>query len=348
MFLFVIGSPGRFAAWCDAVVLGLAVRSLGPTDLMHANTLEELARNVLKSGASRAVVASRQGGGRLCRALVDIGRRFIVAFDDPQTALADLIGGQGLEPAAAIAAVASSCAATGRYRAASGALVLSAHRDGSDALATAAAIARHLELPIGGAEIASVVDEVARTGLAPQGDAGAASWANLPAADRAVAEGALGAYLPSGTDQPLPAIIWARDLFFCGEQRAERATGPIDITGRARCLLHGPHIILPSGSWSLSLGLLFSREAAEHDFFVEVVTERQLAQCVIRPHREGRLETTLAFTIGEEADHPVSIRLSTQRAAFDGAVALAEASLLCRKEGAAPGLASADAEETAG
>src|SRR5438132_10849463 len=87
MFLFVIGFPGRFTAWCDAVVAGLAERSLGPTDLMHADTLEELARNVLRSGASRAVVASRQGGGRLYRALVDIGQRFIVALDRKSTRL---------------------------------------------------------------------------------------------------------------------------------------------------------------------------------------------------------------------------------------------------------------------
>jgi hypothetical protein len=334
MFLFVIGFPGRFAAWCDAVVAGLAERSLGPIDLMHANTLEELARNVLRSGASRAVVASRQGGGRLYQALVDIGRRFIVALDDPQMALADLVLSQGLEPAAAITAVASSCAGTGRYGSARGALVLWADRDGSDALATAAAIARHLQLPVSDAEIAGVVDDLERAGLKPERNDAIAWWAELPAAVRAIAEGALGAYLPSSTGRTPPAIIWARDLFFRGEQRSERATVPIDITGRARCLLHGPYIILPSGSWSLSLGLLFSREAAEHDFVVEVVAEQPLAQCTIRPHHEGRLETALAFTIGEEADHPVSIRLSTQRAAFDGAVALGEASLLRRQEGA--------------
>jgi hypothetical protein len=334
MFLFVIGFPGRFAAWCDAVVAGLAERSLGPIDLMHANTLEELARNVLGSGASRAVVASRQGGGRLYQALVDIGRRFIVALDDPQMALADLVLSQGLEPAAAITAVASSCAGTGRYGSARGALVLWADRDGSDALATAAAIARHLQLPVSDAEIAGVVDDLERAGLKPERNDAIAWWAELPAAVRAIAEGALGAYLPSSTGRTPPAIIWARDLFFRGEQRSERATVPIDITGRARCLLHGPYIILPSGSWSLSLGLLFSREAAEHDFVVEVVAEQPLAQCTIRPHHEGRLETALTFTIGEEADHPVSIRLSTQRAAFDGAVALGEASLLRRQEGA--------------
>src|SRR5437868_11799304 len=158
MFLFVVGFPGRFAAWCDAVVAGLAERSLGPIDVMHANTLEEFACGVLRSGASQAVVASRQGGGRLYRALVDTGRRFIVALDDPQIALADLVLGQGVEPAAAISAVASSCAATTRYGAAPGALVLWADRDGSDALATAAAIAHHLQLPVSDAEIAVVVD----------------------------------------------------------------------------------------------------------------------------------------------------------------------------------------------
>jgi hypothetical protein len=72
---------------------------------------------------------------------------------------------------------------------------------------------------------------------------------------------------------------------------------------------------------------MFSREATERDFLVEVVADRQLASCTIRPQSEGSFEAHLAFTIDATTDHPIAIRFSNQRAAFDGAVGLVGATL---------------------
>ena len=85
--------------------------------------------------------------------------------------------------------------------------------------------------------------------------------------------------------------------------------------------------MLPPGSWSLSLRLLFSRETTEHDFLLEVVAERQVASRTIRPQAEGVVEVDLAFALEATTDHPIAIRLSTQRAAFDGTVAVVGAVL---------------------
>ena len=85
--------------------------------------------------------------------------------------------------------------------------------------------------------------------------------------------------------------------------------------------------MLPPGSWSLSLKLLFSREATEHDFLLEVVADRQVASRTIRPQTEGVFEVNLGFAVEPTTDHPIAIRLSTQRAAFDGTVAVVGAVL---------------------
>jgi hypothetical protein len=85
--------------------------------------------------------------------------------------------------------------------------------------------------------------------------------------------------------------------------------------------------MLPPGSWSLLLRLLFSRETTEHDFLLEVVTDRQVASRTIRPQAEGPLEVNLPFALEATTDHPIAIRLSTQRAAFDGTLAVVEARL---------------------
>ena len=60
MLYFVIGLPGRFTEWCDAATAEIVRRALGPTELVRADTLEEISLAMLRTGASRAVVASRQ------------------------------------------------------------------------------------------------------------------------------------------------------------------------------------------------------------------------------------------------------------------------------------------------
>src|SRR6266849_2629208 len=100
MVLFVFGLPGRFSEWCEAVVAGLAAHALGPTERLHADTLEQLALGAMRSSAARAVVGSHQPGGALRRALVEAGQHFIVALDDPGATLAELALERGIGLAA--------------------------------------------------------------------------------------------------------------------------------------------------------------------------------------------------------------------------------------------------------
>ncbi len=124
MLFFLMEQPGRFSAWCEAVTARLAERALGPTPIIHANTLEELSLGAMRSSTSRAIVAARQPGGSLGRALVEAGRNFILALDDPGLVLADMVLGQEVELAAATQAVASSCGALIGYRSLPNALIL--------------------------------------------------------------------------------------------------------------------------------------------------------------------------------------------------------------------------------
>ena len=327
MLYFVIGLPGRFTEWCDAATAEIARHALGPTELIRADTLEEISLGMIRTGASRAVVASRQPGGRLRSGLVGSGRTFLVVVEDPRTALVEAVQRQRNDVAAAAQMVASSCAGITHYVSSPGALALFRDRDGGNPVITAKAIARHLALTISEAAIVEIVRDLAAAGLTLEPSDAAARWGGFGAEEQRVVGGALDpfvTYLATGT---LPPIFWERELFFLGDRPKERATGSIDVTGRARCLLQGPHIMLPPGSWSLSLKLLFSREATEHDFLVEVVADREIACSIIRPQAEGAFDLDLAFAIEATTDHPITIRLSNQRAAFDGTVRLVGAVL---------------------
>ena len=216
------------------------------------------------------------------------------------------------------------------------------------AFATARAIAHHLALALSDDAIAEIVSDLAAAGLTLERSDGIARWDGLGADEQRVVGGALDpfvTYLASGV---LPPIIWERELFFLGDRPSERATGIIDVTGRARCLLHGPHIMLPPGSWSLLLKLLFSRAAAEHDFLAEVIADRQISSSIIRPQTEGVFELNLAFALEATTDHPITIRLSNQRAAFDGTVTLVGATLATDGATALAGTESAVVAAAAG
>jgi hypothetical protein len=346
MIYFVIGLPGQFTEWCHAAAAEIAKRALGPTELIRADSLAEISVAMIRTGAERAVVASRQPGGRLRSALVEAGRNFIVVVEDPRTALAEAVDRQPDDVAGATQLVASSCAGIIRYISSPGALALFRARDGASPEATARAIAHHLALSVCDGEITEIVKELAAAGQTFEHSGDVVGWDDgLEAEARRIIRGALDPFVTYLATGVFPPIAWERELFFLGDRPNERTAGLIDVTGRARCLLHGPYIMLPPGPWSLSLNLLFSGGAVDHDFLIEVVGDQQVASCTVRPEAEGLHEVNLQFTLDATTDHPIAIRLSTQRAAFDGTVALVRANLSA--DGAAlPGRPTAVAAPT--
>lgn len=327
MFFFVFGLPGRFAQWCDALTVELAGLALGRTGLSHAETLDQLALNALSTGASHGVVAARQPGGKLRAALGDDRRDLIVALDDPRPALVDLVLGQGVGLAAATQAVASSCGALWDWAAMPGALILHAERDAAQPAETAAAIARHLRIAIDDAALAGILRDLAGASpVRPPHDT-TQWWNALQPAEQQMMIGALEPYV-GDDDRALSAITWTRELFFLADRPTERVVGPVDITGRARRLFDGPHIMLPPGAWSLSLSARLSRGAVEHEFLVEITADRPLAAGTLSPQRDGRAEIRLDFVLDALTERPLAVRLSSTRAAFDGAILIDRVTLV--------------------
>ncbi len=321
MLYFVIGLPGRFAEWCDAVVAQLARRAQGAAAVLAADTLPDLAASAIRTGTSHGVVACRRPDGRLRDALAERGRRFIIALDDPRHAVADL-GGEAAQVADAIPVVASSCAAIASCDRVAGAGIVRAAEAAADPVAAANAIAGHLELAAEPAQIAGIVGALAEQGLGIDFAGAAARWDAVAPDPRAWAEGALAGYVNYFDSGTLTPLSWARELFFLGDRPAERAAWIIDITGRARCLLQGPGIMVAAGAWLMTIKLLFSREATEHEFLVELIADRPLAATTVKPEREGGLEVNFPLALEAAANHPLTIRLSSRRAAFDGACAM--------------------------
>jgi len=330
MLEFVIGLPGPFGRWCAEVVTRL-VEPAGPVPVIHANTLDQVSLGLIKLGISQAVISSAEPGGRLRATLSTAGRPFILSTEDPRAVFCHLVA-EGASLREAIRKVASSCAAVIGCIGAPGALALRADSHARDPLAAAAAIASHLDLPRSESEIAQIVDGLGSDGILAAPWDWESLWSGQDEAARAAAIGALGPYAQVFDGNAIEPLHWAPFLFTIGDEAAQPLLGPIDITGRARCLFCGPNILVPAGSWSLLLELALSPEAAEHEYLIEISGCTEAPAIQVRPPRAGHLEGRVDFLVDETSDDPISIRFLSGRAAFDGTLSLVGATVVPRHE----------------
>jgi hypothetical protein len=336
MIFFCIGFPSRFADWCDAVTAQLVQCAFGPTNIVSLNTLEELAVAAIRAGTAHLVVCSRQPAGRVATVLSEVQSRFIAMLDEPRDAVQDLATRPGYDVVAATRAVASSCASLLSYVSMSGGLVLSGGRDGRNPFTTAAAIARHLELGVDEVDIANIVGGLNDRGISPLKSDDDNWWNRLQEWEQSLVSGTLDAYVEYFRGGDLRKITWERELFFISDEPAASqpvpATRPVDITGRIRFLIYGPFIHLPPGSWAASVIVGLSPEATRIPYIVEVFAGTRLTHIRIEPETEGIIEVNLHFTIDRSIDQPVQIRIHTERAAFDGRLALGYVTMTLQEE----------------
>ncbi|MBV9153507.1 MAG: hypothetical protein JO204_17210 [Alphaproteobacteria bacterium] len=331
MIFFSIGLPSRFSQLCDMLILRLAERAFGSVELAPFNSFDDIAKATMRGNTVHFVSASRQPAVRLQTEIVEAGRPFVAALGDVRSALHDLLRRPGCDLATAASELASSCSAMLTLTKAPGALVLPGAY-GCDPHELGTAIAAHLGLPVGTNEIAAVADsllDVAAAAASDPADAG-----ELSTRQQAIVDGLLQPYVSYFAGGDLEVMVWEPDLFFLADEPTgthRRATvGPVDVTGRARNLLFGPYINLAPGPWSATVAIAFSAETAGNSFVIEVAAGRRLALERVQPIGEQVIETNLQFTIENSIDQPVEIRIASERAAFDGRLALGYASLAPR------------------
>ena len=127
---------------------------LGIDRVEQRHALREIFFNMLRSGASHAVVASRSPRGQVMRALTEADRAYVVVRDDPRSALAHLVRGEGVGIASATRTIASACASTDCFSAMSRRACRKRGAVPRRSVGGGVAIARHLRLDLGDDEIA--------------------------------------------------------------------------------------------------------------------------------------------------------------------------------------------------
>jgi len=336
MVFFIVGIPSRFAEWCVNLTGRIVERTLGPVDVVGANTIADVGHAVIKAMPPHIVFFSYHPVGHLRTALLEGTARFVVALEDPRRAVGDMVAQHGSDFLfEATRVVARSSAALTSWDAVPAALVLHGDEYRGAPVAAAEAIARYLGLVASEEDLASALSAVGEpVGLA--GDDDGQWWARLDDTTRAAVEGALEPYAAHFLGGQLGPIVWQRDLFYINEEPVPApytvpATRPMDITGRARVLIYGPRVFLPAGAWIAAVSLGISPEAAEMSYLVEVfngTTQLALAK-VVPPGGERFVEVILNFSVDDsfEFEKLIEIRIWNERAAFDGRIAIGHVKL---------------------
>ena len=319
MLMFFFGLPNHFTEWCEALILKLAERTSGSLVCSNADSSEELLQVMVEHPSQQILVSQRQPGNWLHRVLGAANGRCVVALADPRACVAELATGPGGDLTEIVCRVANSCATLTSYLSLPGALVLRMEEDSLYAAATARKIADHLQLPTADDEIQAALDAIP---LLDRNALVTVAGKNLfDKSKLALINGALGGYAECFTGAPLGQLMWVPDLFIVGDTH-ERVSGPIDITGRVRCLIYGPYIRLPPGRWTADVAVAFTELGGSKNFTIDVGNPVRLHEVSINVVDQGGVYTSLTFVLDQTQNSPLEVRVIINQAAFQGLLAL--------------------------
>jgi hypothetical protein len=319
MLMFFFGLPNHFTEWCEALILKLAERTSGSLLFSNADSSEELLQVMVEHPSQPILVSQRQPGNWLHRILGAANGRCIVALADPRACVAEIATGPGGNLTEIVCRVANSCATLTSYLSLPGALVLRMEEDSFYAAATARKIADHLQLPTADDEIQAALDAIS---LPDRNALVTATCENLfDESKLALINGALGGYAECFTGAPLGQLVWVPDLFIVGDTH-QRVNGPIDITGRIRCLIFGPYIRLPPGRWTVDVAVAFTELGGSKNFTIDVANPVRLHEVSINVVDQGGVYTSLTFVLDPTQDSALEVRVIINQAAFQGLLAL--------------------------
>jgi hypothetical protein len=327
----VIGLPGPLAGRCAALLSQLAaLPGRGSIPVVSANSLSELGQRLLTVPTPAVLLAERPESS-LLDALVETERRFLVVLESPRTSLDTLMSDRGMSAADAIRMVANGCAAIAGLAVAPGALVIRPS-DAADNRVLRDAIAAHFgmvsqetpELGINPSLPAADIqtDEPDWKGLIEESLSGGARGLPLPP----LAGGALDAFGSLDGGGLRGPLAWARDLLTAAGSPQRPASGAIDITGASRCLVFGPYIRLPRGSWSCALLFGCSAEAVGLPMIAEVFAGNVLATARFTIEDSGIFEIEMPFE-NPDPDALIEVRLFNGKAAFEGRIAIGKVTM---------------------
>jgi hypothetical protein len=323
----------------------IAVQS--PLSLIYGDSMAHIGWELLKLGCAHAVVVSRQPHADTCRVIKSLGRPFLVVLDNPAAAVSALMSDHHLAYVDAVRTLAGSSASLLQLVSDANALVLRPER-ALDLHATALRIVEHFGFKLEDQIVNAILSRTHLEALAARiqeavtkdlsqrrtDSVDLPTLTNTDVADDPFAGDRLTPML-QGAIEPfwrvlqgghMEEVVWRRDFFFKGDNRAEAATGVMSLTGPSRCLSFGPYLRLPHGPWSCRVIFACNDRAVGTQMMADAYGGGRLGKAQFMLTESGIFEVEFSF-VNENPDAPIEVRLFNMTACLDGHIALGEVRL---------------------
>jgi len=117
------------------------------------------------------------------------------------------------------------------------------------------------------------------------------------------------------------AIDWPTSMFINTACPEQPFNGSVDLTGPARCVIYGPYLHLPAGSWSLNATIGISENYSGNQMTVDVFQAAILAQQTFPLPPEGQFDLTANFVVSEPRK-AIELRFMILQGAIEGKLTL--------------------------
>lgn len=121
-------------------------------------------------------------------------------------------------------------------------------------------------------------------------------------------------------------LVWPREVFLDADAPGQTLPATVEVAGRARILVYGPYLPLPTGVWHATAYLGFSPDIGKLPFIIEADTGQNISRGFFEVERGGFFSLELEFRVADPM-HPVEFRLISQDSALEGQLSLIEITL---------------------
>lgn len=326
----MFGLPGPLTDWCCQAVVALLRAQGHAAQVFSVNSVEDLAVHLIEGHGSVVLRSNRPEQG-LLNALNRAQVPVVVGAESPVRSAEFRTVHGGLDRIAAVREVLSDLAALHDVPRRHRVLIVSYQDVLDDPTVVLSAIMRHLghsELDFGSVGSASRkrFDTLIRTMPLLTADAYSEDAKPVAAPERDPVGDALVGLEDARFEDGSGTILIGPE-FFVVTATGKAPAAPLDATGRARGLVHGPFVRLPRGDWIARCVHRYSEDLASASFVIDVVSfaggslhEHARSSFKI-PTSSGLVEITLQFRV-EDPSVPLEVRLFAERAIFSGEIVL--------------------------
>ena len=334
----IFGTPSGYLRFASLLLHNMLATTVKNFDHVAASELQHLRAALSKRRHPNFLLLSDCPERSIVDVYLNTQTPVLVVFEDPEDVATDLIRERGIEPTWAVRYTEQSLTTLDDLIRSDQALIMPRERRImlADFLIQ---VAEHFSLPLADADLEIIARKVApKTQDAltmSMEDLYQLNLINLnPNGQSAFNPQVLAPFEPiferlrrllnSQTDSE---INWPIFMLMEGDAPKSTFDGSLDLTGPARCIVYGPYMCLPYGSWGLRASITINENRSGNELEIDVYQSSVLVRNRFPLPLEGDLEIRAQFK-NSEPRVPLQLRLITAEGAIEGRITVNSITLI--------------------